>query len=282
MAFGGILFVFLFYGVTFAKYSYENFWNYYLKTKNFYLESDQLSIHEKDNVDTLWNGEKVYFNLKNSSDSDVSDADVKYEVKCSLVGNSSKTCLLNGTNSSTYQGVLSHDEGCVNESLDGIDVSNYDLATCETSGYVWRKNKIATDLYFEIDDPKDGESYEVKIEVTSTSPYKKKLVGNFLLTKDGTSSDVQGNYIDEGLKARYVLSNASKESKCIRLSWDSAMLHFDGVKEEVLRTSTDEFGYINEIYFNIKGKDALNFEFYKMKEEEIYPDIWQMEVLDAC
>ena len=53
-------------GLTYGKYATNAVWNYYLGAKGFYFTSDYLSMENTQNVNQLWDGEKVYFSLSNS------------------------------------------------------------------------------------------------------------------------------------------------------------------------------------------------------------------------
>ena len=63
---GIILLVVLTRGVTYAKYVSDAAFNYYLGSKGFYFESDELSLEQNKITDTSWDGEKVTFSIKNS------------------------------------------------------------------------------------------------------------------------------------------------------------------------------------------------------------------------
>ena len=51
---------------TYSRYTSSNVWNYYLKSKNFYFESKELSTEGIKHSDTIWNGEKIEFSLSNA------------------------------------------------------------------------------------------------------------------------------------------------------------------------------------------------------------------------
>ena len=52
------------YGLTLARYVGNSVRDYYLKSKGFYFTSDYLSSNTVKNVNNLWTGENVYFNIK--------------------------------------------------------------------------------------------------------------------------------------------------------------------------------------------------------------------------
>ena len=53
-------------GFSYARYASNAVFNYYLSSKGFYFESEDLSFDTKNNVDTMWDGEKVYFTISNN------------------------------------------------------------------------------------------------------------------------------------------------------------------------------------------------------------------------
>ena len=66
-----VIFLFLMISITISltlgKYVYNSVWNYYLTSRNFYFESDLLSIDTRNNSFLKWNGEDLYFKLINHS-----------------------------------------------------------------------------------------------------------------------------------------------------------------------------------------------------------------------
>ena len=97
--------------MTSGKYIYNSIWNYYLKSKGFYFESDLLDIVAKNNSMLKWDGSDIYFSLKNSlNDKLISDYDISYKITCTVLGDESNyvDCLVNGTDSNVFNGNLSN------------------------------------------------------------------------------------------------------------------------------------------------------------------------------
>jgi len=240
------------YSYTFAKYVSSNAWNYYLSTKGFYFSSEQLGTTKITNVNNNWSFDRTYFTLKNSeNDFLVSDYDIEYTVKCTIKNEASNysKCTLNGTNSDTFNGVISSSSKCKNN-IDETDVSTYNKEKCETKGYEWDIQKNYKDLYFDV--IKTGEkelSYvSVLIEVTTTSPYKKTLSGEFNLS----STEIQENglkitYKEFNNYSRVIISNPYDENKCVKLNWNSENLRIDETNGQISSYQKDSNGYINEI-----------------------------------
>ena len=86
-------------GITYAKYVSNAVLNYYLSSKGFYFDSEELKSTTKTNVDTSWNGENVSFTITNSAnDTLATEYDIKYKVTCTVEEeNTTKVCYLNGT-----------------------------------------------------------------------------------------------------------------------------------------------------------------------------------------
>ena len=263
------------YSYTFAKYVSNHAWNYYLSTKGFYFSSEELGINKITNVNNNWSFDRTYFTLKNSeNDFLVSDYDIEYTVKCTIQNEASNysKCALNGTDSNIFNGVISSSSKCKNN-IDETDVSSYNKEECESKGYEWNIQENYKDLYFDVikTDEEELNYVSVLIEVTTTSPYKKTLSGEFNLS----STDIQEN----GLKITYkefdnynrvVISNPYNENKCVKLNWNSENLRIDETNEQISSYKTDESGYINEINFNINKKDSISYIFYKTDFSKVY------------
>lgn len=256
------------YGFSYSKYVFNTIWNYYLTSKGFYFSSDDLDSSVVKNVDNLWDGGSVYFNIKNSLNELVtSDYDIKYRATCKVTGTASSysTCHLNGTGTDTYEGTLSTYKACSNYKNDGVDVSSLGKSTCEEQGYEWRNQITDKNLYFDIVKTGTEELINVTVEVTviSTEPYKKQLKGEYILIKNKSEIGELSMDLRNDTNLQLVIANSYQENKCAKLSWDSNKLKIDIDINEVNSYSTDSNGYINEISFGIDKKSSLNYIFYK-------------------
>src|SRR5574344_1819753 len=146
---------------SYAKYVSDSVWNYYIESQGFYFSSDYLGTTSVANVNNIWDGSSVHFNVKNAINDGVTTiADINYTVTCTL--HNSDTCKLNGTHSNTYTGVLSSYEACTNNSTDGVDVSTYDKSTFEL-------NKVT-------------ESESVSLKYTNKTNYSRLVISNSFTT----------------------------------------------------------------------------------------------------
>lgn len=239
---------------TLARYSSSNVWNYYLESQGFYFSSDNLS-NDQVNVDTFWDGSSVHFNVKNFSNNNlISSKDISYQVSCEVI-DSDIPCTLNGTESSTVNGVLSKSSRCVNE-IDQIDVSSMNKTECEVAGYTWENISVTNDLYFDIDSDEITD-VSVLITVNSTSPFRKTMSGVFNLSK----SDVVTGNINHSINHydsfdELIISNSYDSGKCVSVSFDSSKRIVD-LTSDMNILSSDNNGYVNSFSF---GVDALSNE----------------------
>lgn len=263
-------------GISYAKYASQSIWDYYLKSKGFYFNSDYLSIDEQKNIDNLWDGNSVKFNLRNNLNQKIiTEYDINYEVICEIIGEAGAhiACKLNGSESDTLTGVLSSISACKNTKNDGIDVSEYKKSECELGGYEWIYEIANNEIYFDI--VKTDENYEIndiviKIIASSTSPFKKTITGSFNLHKiNSVDGEITMNYNDFSSYARLILTNTFETNKCVKLSWNPEKVVIDLNTEEYPLYVINENNYINEVKFNINSNDNKKFIYYKKDKLEV-------------
>lgn len=262
-------------GLTYGKYATNAVWNYYLGAKGFYFTSDYLSMENTQNVNQLWDGEKVYFSLSNSDNELVAtNFDISYEVTCE-VEEENTMCYLNGTTQNVYNGVLSGYETCKNTKNDGVDVTSYSKTTCEIEGYTWQKEIAKPELYFEVvkEDGTPVTDATVKITATSKSPYKKTLTGTFLLHRDSTSSgSILKSYTNNQYVEKLYLTNTYNEEKEVTISFDSQNHRLAKEKITIISHTTDENGYINSFKIKLSSKKSKELTFYKTDFQATYDE----------
>lgn len=256
------------YGYSFAKYVSNHAWNYYLGTKGFYFSSEHLGTNKITNVNNNWNLEKNYFTIKNSENNFlISDYDIEYTVNCTIQNDASNysKCTLNGTDSNTFNGILSSSSICINE-INETDVKNYNKEKCESEGYEWTIQENHTDIYFDVVKTGDQELdyVSVLIEVTTTAPYSKTLLGEFNLSStEIQESGLKVDYKEFDNYGRVIISNSYDEDKCVKLNWNSQNIRIDETNNEKASYQYDINGYINEMKFNINKKNSISYIFYK-------------------
>ena len=252
---------------TYAKFAKETVWDYYLNSKGFYLSSDYLGETPINNVDNLWDGSSVHFNIRNNLNEEViTTYDISYTVACTLEGAvaNNATCKVNGTALSTQDGVLSIYETCHNNTDDGVDVSGKTKSECEIEGYNWVNEIASSDLYFDIVPNEEG--YELTdavaiVTVNSTAPYSKTLSGRFTLhKKEEVTNPVDLEFNNYSNYNELIVTNASDNSKCINISWDAEKLKIESTN--FISYTENANKYINSIKINIPSRKALKYTFY--------------------
>ena len=264
----------------YSKYISNSFWNYYLKSQHFYFESEDLSINGTNNSNTLWNGEKVEFKINNDiNDKLVTESDISYNVECEIISENKNnlSCLINGE--TKYNGTISSYKSCINDTDDGKDVSTLSKSDCEINGYTYLVNKAYKDLYFEII-PKEEykiEQVKVKVTVTSSSPYKKTLIGYYDLNKSElTNGKIEKEYVQNDDYSRLIISNYYNEAKCIKIKWNPTTKVVSNTNSDYEIIGENE--YINEIKIKIDGKSNKDYIFYDKDE---FLDDFEIEEIEC-
>lgn len=273
------------YGISFAKYVSNSIWNYYLDAKAFYLDSPELTVDGKQNVNKLWDGNSVHFSIKNNRNKLlVTEYDISYEVTCTLKNASDGArCVLNGTDSNKYEGTLSSYESCINETNDNVDVSAFTKTECENKSYTWSLKAADKDMYFDVVGVSKGEDVTAEIRVVSTSPYKKTLTGEFLLKRaDSFSDGVKTKYNRYSDYDELVISNASAEKKCLTIEWDSPNLRIDYDSDTINSFKKADTGQINSIDIAVADKDSVSYRFYKTDSKQYSEADFAIIERDSC
>ncbi len=262
-----------FYAFTYSKFISDSAWNYYFKSKGFYFSSENLAGDLIQNINNNWNGESVYFNVKNNLNTDsITDYDISYNVDCQIISeNSSKfNCYLNGTESNEGEGILSSFSWCYND-IDETDVSSFDKTECELNGYEWKSDIAIKNLYFDIVpiDNHELEDVTVNITVNSTAPYKKTLKGNFILYKNN-NNDFVTTYNNYTNYDRFNILNTNSSIKCVSISWNADNLIINNDKDEFEEYTTNLEGYINQIKIKLDANQSFNYIFYRKDNDSSY------------
>lgn len=252
------------YLTSFARYSSNYVWNYYLESHGFYLNSEVLGLDKK-NINTLWDGNSVHFNIKNYSNNKlITDYDIRYNLTCEVLNGDPYICKLNGTESSSLSLVLSSNSNCINNTEDGVDVTGYGKTECEISGYEWQNLAVNQDVYFDVVNPNGDEvnSAKVKITLRSTSPYNKTMTGIFNLFKNSQSNgEIIKQIYDNELYDELVITNSYDIRKCILVSFDTSTRTVDKTNDMISPT-VDNDGYIDSFKLALNGNSSKKIKFY--------------------
>lgn len=280
-------FLLLINGFSLAKYVSNSVWNYYLKSKGFYFTSEDLSPAGIKNVNNVWTGESVYFNIKNSLNASVaSEFDISYTATCSIktegiYGN----CLMNGSGTSSYNGTLSSYQRCVNATGNGVDVSGLSKTDCEIGGYNYVTEEATSDLYFDITGlSNDVTDLTVSVTVKSTSPYQKTLIGDFILHKvPGDDEEISALVNDKDDYYNLIITNSYNTNKCVNISWDSSKIYSNIGLDDMNSYITDDNGYIKSIKKELEGKNSISLKYYsKSNDYIITKESFEITELDSC
>ena len=251
------------YLTSFARYSSNYVWNYYLESHGFYLTSDYLGLDKK-NIDTLWDGSDVHFNIKNFSNNNlITDYDIRLDVVCEVLNGDPYICKLNGTESSSLNIVLSSNSNCINN-IDDVDTSGFGKSECEINGYTWQNLAVNQDAYFTLESTTGSEinNANVKITVRSTSPYRKTITGTFNLFKNSRSvGEIIKQINDHELYDELVITNSYNIRKCILVTFDSSTRTVNN-SSDMINPVTDNDGYITSFKVALDGKTNKIFKFY--------------------
>ena len=251
----------VYFGTTYAKYVYKEAHNYYLQSKGFYFTSDYLDVNTKQTVNNYWDGSSVYFNIKNNiNESIVTDYDINYKVKCNT-NNANATCNLNGSGKNEIDGVLKLNAVCENNTSDGVDTSTFTYEECSSNGYTWNNKVVSKEMYFDIVGD-DISRVNVNLEISSISPYKKTLVGKFILNKVKTTTDIDIKYKDYSEYGILNLRNNSNTTRCVVVSFDPNNLLVNEYNTAKSYTKNSD-NYIDSLTISINSSSSTNYKFYK-------------------
>ena len=251
----------VYFGTTYAKYVYKEAHNYYLQSKGFYFTSDYLDVNTKQTVNNYWDGSSVYFNIKNNiNESIVTDYDINYKVKCTT-NNANATCNLNGSGKNEIDGVLKLNAVCENNTSDGVDTSTFTYEECSSNGYTWNNKVVSKEMYFDIVGD-DISRVNVNLEISSISPYKKTLVGKFILNKVKTTTDIDIKYKDYSEYGILNLRNNSNTTRCVVVSFDPNNLLVNEYNTAKSYTKNSD-NYIDSLTISINSSSSVNYKFYK-------------------
>lgn len=267
----------VYFGTTYAKYVYKEAHNYYLQSKGFYFTSDYLDVNTKQTVNNYWDGSSIYFNIKNNiNESIVTDYDINYKVKCTT-NNANATCNLNGTGKNEVDSVLKLNAVCENNTSDGVDTSTFTYEECSSNGYTWNNKVVSEEMYFDIVGD-DISRVNVNLEISSISPYKKTLVGKFILNKVKTTTDIDIKYKDYSEYGILNLRNNSDTTKCVVVSFDPNNLLVNEYNTAKSYTKNSD-NYIDSLTISINSSSSANYKFYK-KNNATY-DASSFTIVDA-
>lgn len=238
--------------VTSAKYVYKIMHEHYLFSKDFYFNSDKLSLnHTEYEITNNWSGAETYRITINMSskrnDMAYTGADIYYQVSYTCSDNIE--CTLSKNNGI----IIGTDNGGVNEDSFSVSVN-------PKNGNILNNGEVAW----------------VEVTATSTSPYEQTITGKLIL-EVGTA-DLTYEIIDEENSPYLLVNIINSRSQGI-----NATLSFD--PDEVLLDMTGSFyldsvsnttepingyEYINSITAYIDSLATTSVKFYKVDQTQNY------------
>lgn len=274
------------FGFSYAKYVASSVWDYYLSSKGFYFTSDYLSDTEKVNVDNIWDGSSVLFNIGNYlNDEVITEYDIKYEVSCEVVGNPNLKCVLNGGDSSKVVEVINSNGVCVNNSSDLVDVSSFSSEECVEKGYDYTISKVLNELSFDIISLDDSlvSVAEVIVTARSVEPYSKKLSGKFLLSRNAINEGVTANLEKNSDYYRLVISNPNDGPSCVKVSFSSDKFRLDANTSKFSDFLVDSDDYIKSFTTSVDPYKSVDYIIYSTDNSKNYSisDFLVEEVADC-
>lgn len=242
----------LFLTLNYGRYVKDIIEVYYLRTKNFYFNSDKLTIHGAKYEIEPWNGVDTYSlhvqmdSLLNSIKGTSSDVD--YEVECNANGNI--VCYFDNENS-----------GITNMSR------KIPLQEHKDSFSIFIKPNGTLN---------EGDQVSVNIVARSTYPYEEELSATFVLIVGnyGISYVIEDNAGD--IYFDFIVTNtlpANSANINLKIK-DTSKLTFD-MTSSIFNNSdytyeTDGSQNINEVTFVVDPKSSMLIRFYKKDSKENY------------
>lgn len=248
-------------GITYSKYISNYVWDYYLKSKGFYFNSDVLSATGMTNSINSWDGNSVHFNIRNNFNKTlISELDINYTATCTITSpDTDATCSITDIN----EGVLSTEQVCINNTEDGINVDSYTKTECNEGGYFYTNQITENDLYFNIDEIGELTDLTVHVTVVANSPYTKTISGDFLLHKNNANDNIEFDYNNYEDYDKLIITNMASTTKCVLVSFDPSKLLIDRELDDFITYNSNLDGYINEFKVSLLSNEMKDYTFYK-------------------
>lgn len=292
--------------VTFSRYVYSKVRNYYLYSKQFYFNSDKLSLEgayfEADN----WSGVDEYrvditMNSKNNT-LETTKVDIPYTLEYTFgVYHADGTAYTDKTPDELVYFGISKPSGTIYVASNNEDYFYFTIepkVTLEDNDYVLvTVSANATSPYkqtisgtFKISIGNLGMKYQIEDE--AHSPYFELTVTNTLnyyTVKNAFSTDTENYNVNDQISvAEYVKLSSAQKSNCksmtIKLDFNPADVVIDTTSAMYLLAEDNsnylteglqpnDFTYVNSITFDIDAEESKVIRFYKSiaKNDYTYP-----------
>ena len=260
------------FGSTYGRYIYLELKEYYLSTKNFYFNSDKLTVGRAIYQVENWSGVDSYnisINLNSYKNNlEVSDSDISYQLTYECSQN--VTCHLSKNSGTIY--TSTNTDNVVATITPVTSLSEGDSAFIEVTASSTSPYTKTIRARFILNVSISGLAYEIEDEVDR--PY---LNFNITNTLDYyTIVTPFGNYhandkIDMTTYANLTAENKAKcKSALITLTFNPNVVVLDMTNEFYLKatnyttTTVGGYSYINSITFNVDAISSAQVKFYKI------------------
>ena len=272
----GLLIIIL--GSTYGRYIYLELKDYYLSTKNFYFNSDKLTIDRAIYQVENWSGVDSYnisINLNSYKNNlEVCDSDITYQISYSCSNN--VICNLSKLSGTIYTNT--HTDNIVATLTPVTNLSEGDMAFIEITATSTAPYQKTIRARFILNVSISGLAYEIADE--AQRPYLNFNITNTLdyytvVTAFGNHS--VGEKIDINT---YLALSPENKAKCksalITLSFDPSVVVLDMTSEAYLKatnyttTTIGGYSYINSVTFNVEAISSAQVKFYKIDATQNY------------
>lgn len=274
--------VFISFAVNYSSYAFNIIRVYYLRTQNFYFNSNKLTSDNKSYEISPWPGtsNQTIIITMNSLDNSLKGTheDIEYQVSVTCDNESKVSCYLRKNEDDTGK----HD--VLNNTIPGSDAST--SANTDSFNVVLEPKNGGRDLVV-------GDKISIKVTANATSPYTQKLEGTFVI--------IVGNYginfeISDEAGRMYLdtlITNTLDDDSYVRLNFPINTLTFDmsntiynnctkssaittGVdcayRVQTVTNGSENYEYISGIDFKVNGKSSSLVRFFKDNISNINQD----------
>jgi hypothetical protein len=228
---------------------------YYLRTKNFYFNSDKLTINGKTYQINPWSGT------------------VPYSINISM---NSMLNSLKGTNNN-----ITYDVSC--EGRDGAICYFETMGTTLTHRTITKESHADNFTVTVVKDAnvqlKNGDEVEVTITATSTSPYEETLTATFILKIGdyGVNYSIEDNYgslyLDSLVSNTLPTDTVRVKLEIVQptlLSFDMSNMILDRDTTQVSYSTINGYQYITAVTFDVNPKSSMMVRFFKADSTQNY------------
>lgn len=253
--------------VNYGRYVKEIIEVYYLRTKNFYFNSDKLTITGKTYQINPWSGSQPYdidINMNSLLNSiKDTDSDIEYTVSCTAYDKYDATDNRHGNVICYFgnQGTTSDDRTIYSIS----HTDNFAVTVALTNGII----------------PDPGDKFYVEITATSSSPYEETLSAKFELVigrygVDYKMEDEPGRLYVDAIVSNTFPSDEPDSYIRVKLTISDTQLFSIDMDNIILNDPNttiveyDSSDNIKTIEFNVKTKSSMSVRYYKSDSSQDY------------